>query len=95
MYYHKERYGWAQIRCGISIKFELRHLSPDLNMIYSDRARRYEQSRVNMQYRAWADDKDKIMSLASYIILEGRDEVGRGPFDPDNGLGPEWDWSER
>ena len=48
-----------------------------------------------MQYRAWADDKDKIMSLASYILLDGQDEVGRGPFDPDNGLEPEWDWFER
>ena len=94
-YLFSEQYGWAQLRCGISIRFNFEHLCPDLVMIFSDRRRRYEQPRVTMQYEVWRDDRDKIRSLASYILYEGNDERGRGPFDPNNGLEPEWDWYER
>ena len=36
-YIFRESYGWAQLRCGISIKFDLDHLSPDLNIIFRNK----------------------------------------------------------
>ena len=91
-YLYKNKYGWAQLRCGISIRFNFEHLCPELNMIFRDRRNRYEQPRVCMQYGTWSDDRDKRRSLASGLVLIGRDEVDEGPFDPNNNLGPDWDW---
>ena len=93
-YIFRESYGWAQLRCGISIKFDLDHLSPDLNIIFRNKHRRYEQPRVILQYEAWEDERGKIKSLATRVTLVALDEAGKGPFDPNNGLGPIWDWFE-
>ena len=81
MYNYRESYGWAQLRSGISIKFELKHLDPNLNIIFSNKDRRDDQPRVRMKYWAWNDRKGKIKSLASWLTYVDLDDEGKGPLD--------------